>query len=170
MTIKREVLFKNKWLRVVRLDDWFVASEPTQSKNNIAVAVLPYRKIGGVIEYLSRFELNPAHMTDKKHQMSIITGACETGNPLYHAKMEVLEEAGYDIPEERFKSHGIVTPLKASATKLHLFSVRVYKKDKRGKYEGDGSKNESREYADWVSYDDIIWAKDPYIHTIMIRM
>lgn len=170
--MKREVLFNNKWLRVVKLDGWFIASEAAQCINDIAVAVLPYRKDRyGTIEYLSRFELNPAHLDEPgKHQVSIITGACETGESLYHAKMEVLEETGYDISEDRFIPHGIVCPNKTSTTKLHLFSVRILAKDKQNDYTGDGSNNEAKEYADWVSYDTMLQAKDPYIHTIMMRM
>ena len=172
---KRKVLFDNKWLRVVELDGWFVASEPAASKNNMAVAVLPYYYYSNPntgkysYEFLSRFELNPAHMTNTKHQLSVITGACETGNPLYHAKMELLEEGGYDIPEDRFKFLGVVCPLKASSTKLHLYTVRIYGKDKQIVANGDGGEHEKKEYAQWVSREEMITCKDPYVHTIMMR-
>jgi len=183
MPKSRKVLFDHKWLRVVELDGWFVASEPAQSKHNMAVAVLPYRvkrnktlqlmtkssKYTVKHEFLSRFERNPAHMTDLLPQVSIITGACETGNPLYHAKMELLEEGGYDIPEDRFESVGIVSPMKASCTKLHLYTVRIYGRDKREEPKGDGSEHEKKEYASWVSKATMIGAKDPYIHTIILR-
>ena len=180
----RKVIFYNNWIRVVQLDDWFFASEQVQSKNNMAVAVLPYRKVkikndtinikeaGNETykhEFLSRFELNPAHMTDLLHQSSIITGACETGNPLYHAKMELLEEGGYDIPEKRFKFMGIVSPMKASCSRLHLYTVRIYQKDKQKQTKGDGSIHEKREYASWVDRKTMIACKDPYVHTIMMR-
>lgn len=169
MPKSRKVLFDSKWLRIVELDGWFHASEPSRSQHNMAVAVLPYRKKKSGIEFLARFELNPAHMTDSKHQASIITGACETGVPLYHARQELIEEAGYDIPAERFQPQGIVSPLKASATKLHLYSVRIIGKDKRQEYHGDGGEHESREFAQWVHRETMIWAKDPYIQTIMMR-
>ena len=165
----REVLFDSPFIRVVKLDGWFYSTEPAQSKGNLAVAVLPYRKTGHGKEFLSRFELNPAHMTDHQHQVSIITGACETGDPLYHAKHELLEEAGYDIPEQRFNHHGFVCPAKASSMKLHLYSVRILAKDKRKEYHGDGSRNESKEFAEWVDREMMVYAKDPYIHTIMMR-
>ena len=179
----RKILFDNKWLRTVLLDGWFVASEPAQSKNNTAVAVLPYRikreksmklcvtkdNYNYKHEFLSRFECNPAHVIDLLHQVSIITGACETNNPLYHAKMELLEEGGYDIPEDRFKFVGIVNPMKASCTKLHLYTVRILGKDKHIIPKGDGSKYEQKEYASWVSRDTMIAAKDPYIQTIILR-
>jgi hypothetical protein len=187
---KREVIFDNKWLRVVKLDGWFVASEPAQSKDNMAVAVLPYRKtflspepnplsINGKLQpsptrkyknqFLARYELNPAHMTDLLHQVSIITGACETGNPLYHAKMELLEEGGYDIPEDRFKFMGIVSPMKASCTKLHLYTVRICRKDECLDAKGDGGVHEAKEYAGWVDRNTIINCKDPYAQTIILR-
>ncbi len=183
MPKKRKVLFDHKWLRVVELDGWFVASEPAQSKHNMAVAVLPYRKkkipvIGGhpveldspyCHQFLARYELNPAHMTDLLHQPAAITGACETGKPLYHAKMELLEEGGYNIPEDRFKFQGIVSPMKASCTKLHLYTVRIYQKDEQLVAKGDGGKHEQKEYASWVDRKVMVACKDPYIHTMMLR-
>lgn len=168
----REILFEDKWLRVVKLNGWFVASEPTQSKDNMAVAVLPYKldEEGDACQYLSRLELNPAHMEEEdKHQISVITGACETGNPLYHAKMELLEEGGYDIPESRFNFVGMVNPMKASCTKLYLYVVEIEDTDIQGAYEGDGSDNESREDCAWFAPPLMITAKDPYIQTMIMR-
>jgi hypothetical protein len=188
----RKVLFDSGWLRVVELNGWFHSTEPANSKDNMAVAVLPYRKIrlpeskvciGGDVgqprqtnwspkythEFLSRFELNPAHMTDLLHQCSVITGACETGDPLYHAKMELLEEGGYDIPEGRFKFLGVVFPAKSSSTRLHLYTVRIYQRDIQQEAKGDGGKNEKKEYSSWVGRKQMIACKDPYVHTIMLR-
>ena len=170
---KREVLFEDKWLRVVKLDGWFVASEPTQSKDNKAVAVLPYRldDEGDPMEFLSRLELNPAHMgDDPAAQLSIITGACETGDPLYHAKMELLEEGGYNIDEERFEFLGVVNPMKASSTRLYLYAVEIKDTDIQGVFEGDGSTNEAKESAEWVIAPLMLTAKDPYIQSIMMRL
>jgi len=168
--MKREVLFNHKWLRVVKLDGWFVASEPAQSKYNRAVAVLPWRKKqNSPPEFLSRFELNPAHMDRGTHQPSIITGACETGKPLYHAQAELYEEGGYAISQSRFKYHGYVCPLKASCTKLHLYSIRIIGRDKQVLAQGDGGEHEQKEFVDWVSREEMIYAKDPYIHTIIMR-
>ena len=171
--MSRKVLWQNKWLRVVELNGWFTAHEPVNSKNNLAVAVLPYKITLKGKMYLSRYELNPAHMTAHGtiyHQPSIITGACETGSPIYHAQQELLEEAGYKIPANRFKWCGIVSPSKTSCTRMHLFSVRILGRDKRQEYTGDGSGNEAKEYADWVDAETMKWAKDPYIQTIMMRM
>lgn len=169
MPKSRKVLFDSQWLRVVELNGWFHASEPSISKDNKAVAVLPYRKNKNSIQFLSRFELNPAHMTDLIHQVSVITGACETGNPRYHAKMELLEEGGYNIPEERFKFLGVVNPMKASCTQLYLYIIRIYQKDKREEAKGDGGEHESKEYADWVDRQTMINCKDPYAHTMILR-
>ena len=167
--MKREVLFSDTYIRVVKLDDWFLATESPRSMNDINVAVLPWRKNKKSTQFLSRFELNPAHMTNKNPQVSIITGACETEDPLYHAQQELLEEAGYDINKSRFNFHGEVSPMKSTCTKIHLYSVRIISKDKRQEYHGDGSSHEHREYADWTNRNNMIWAKDPYIHTIMMR-
>lgn len=169
MARSRKVLFDSKWLRVVELDGWFHASEPSQSKDNKAVAVLPYRMRKTGPQFLSRFELNPAHMTDLIHQVSVITGACETGNPRYHAKMELLEEGGYDIEEDRFKFLGVVNPMKASCTELYLYIVRIYNRDDREDPRGDGGNHESKEYASWVERKVMLACKDPYAHTMMLR-
>jgi len=175
--MKRKVLFKSSHLNVIELDGWFYATEPANSEDNLAVAVLPWRKRKGEVEFLARFELNPAHLlcssyvkcTDTPHQVSIITGACETSDPLHHAKMELLEEAGYCIDESRFKSYGVVSPIKSSCTKLCLYAVRVTAKDTQLDYRGDGSGNESKEFAQWVDRYTMVAAKDPYIQTIILR-
>jgi 8-oxo-dGTP pyrophosphatase MutT (NUDIX family) len=167
----RQVLFENKWMSVVLLDGWFVASEPSASKDNMAVAVLPYRVKGGRIEYLARMEKNPAHITAPDiPQMSIITGACETGKPLYHAKTELLEEGGYDISESRFIPCGIVNPLKGSCTRMFLYGIRIYPRDRQTEPEGDGGGHEQTESAAWQTHNEMLWAKDPYIQTIMMRL
>lgn len=179
---KRKVLHDTGWLRIVELNGWFHASEPSQSKDNLAVAVLPYRlrrdheteqaagmPVAFKPEFLSRFELNPAHMTDLLHQASVITGACETGKPRYHAKMELLEEGGYNIPEDRFRFLGVVNPMKASCTQLHLYAVRIYSRDKQQTAKGDGNNHEKKEYAAWVNRKIMLACKDPYVHTMMLR-
>ena len=167
------MIFDNKWLRVVKLNGWFISCEPGTSKDNKAVAVLPYRRdeYGDPVEFLSRIELNPAHMVkDEEHQISIITGACETGDALYHARMELIEEGGYDIPEDRFEFLGIVNPQKSSSTRLYLYAVEITDEDIQGFYEGDGSYNESKEYCEWICSTIMIIAKDPYIQTIILRL
>lgn len=173
MTKSREILFDNKWVRVVKLNGWFVSTEPAASKDNKAVAVLPYKRdeFGDPMEFLSRLELNPAHMEDEtSQQISIITGVCETGDALYHARMELLEEGGYNIPEERFEFLGVVNPQKASCTKLHLYAVEIKEDDIQGTYEGDGSENEAKEDCAWLCSTLMITAKDPYIQSIMLRL
>ena len=175
--MKRRVLFKSTHLNVVELDGWFYATEPANSEKNLAVAVLPYRKSKNNIEFLARFELNPAHLlfenhtrwADGLHQVSIITGACETGDPLYHAQHELIEEAGYHVDQSRFNFHGIVSPIKSSCTQMCLYSIRILSRDRQLTYRGDGSGNESKEFAEWVDRSTMIQAKDPYIHTIILR-
>lgn len=171
MAQSRKVLFNNKWLSVVLLDNWFVASEPSASKYSMAVAVLPYRLKKTGVEFLARMERNPAHAAFPYFpQISIITGACETGNPLRHAQAELLEEGGYDIRTDRLLHCGVVSPLKTSCTRLHLYSVRILSRDKQTAPTGDGSKHERHDYAEWHSYQDMVWAKDPYIQTIILRL
>lgn len=172
----KTTLYRANFIHVVKLNGWFEAVEHANCKNNISVAVLPYRLRKTGIEFLSRFELNPAHLqsdfihcADTPHQVSIITGACETGNSLYHAKHELLEEGGYDISESRFKYVGHVAPAKSSCTTMHLYVVRIISSDRRCLYAGDGTQNEKREFSEWVTRDVMIAAKDPYIHTIILR-
>ena len=170
MSTSRKVLYENKWLRTVELNNWYIASECPATKENKMVAVLPFKKYNNTNLFLARFELNPAHMIDNNHQVSIITGACETGNILYHAQQELLEEGGYHIPKQRFNYHGIVNPLKSSCIQMYLYSVEIFDNDKQYECKGDGSLNESKEYSRWVSHPTMINAKDPYIHSIMLRM
>jgi 8-oxo-dGTP pyrophosphatase MutT (NUDIX family) len=171
--MKKQILFSNKWINVLKLDDWFVATEPATCYENTAVAVLPWRnnKQAEKKQYLARFELNPAHLEkENEHQLSIITGACETENILFHAQQELIEEAGYHIAQKRFEFHGVVRPLKTSVTEMCLFSIEIKETDIQQEYHGDGTENEKKEFVKWVSYEDLIGAKDPYIHTILLRM
>jgi len=170
--MKKQILFNNKWINVIEINNWFIATEPTSCYKSRSVAVLPYRTVKfNCLEYLARFELNPAHLEKEgEHQLSIITGVCETKDTLYHAQQELKEEAGYSLAQKRFEFLGIVRPLKTSTTKMYLYTVEIKETDQQQKYHGDGTENEKKEFAKWVSEIELINAKDPYIHTILFRM
>jgi len=170
--MKKKVLFKNDWLSTYILNGWYVVSEETRCKNGQLVAVLPWRVKNNEVQYLARFEENLAHGGEGKFSdVSIITGGCETKDILYHAQEELAEEAGYHVDRDRFRSHGVCKPLKSSMSTMNLFSVRIISKDVRREAKGDGSHGEQGSFCDWVDRRTlIIEGKDPYIHTIMMRM
>lgn len=168
---EKKLLFENKWLNVYELAGWFVASSPARSKDHKAVAVLPYivDEDGDPVTFLARLEYNPAHGATKDClDVSIITGACETGDQLHHAKMELLEESGYDIEEDRFEHMGMVRLGKADMTEMHLYAVEITAYDIQGDQIPDGD-NESVEDVMWVSAPVMLTSKDPYTQTIMLR-
>jgi hypothetical protein len=168
--MQRKTLFKNDWVSTVLLNGWYIATEESRCPGNNLVAVLPWRLKSGERQYLARFEENLAHGGEDNYPTSIITGGCETKDILHHAQDELLEEGGYNIERHRFIPLGTCHPLKSSFAVMNLFTVRIINTDKRVRAEGDGTLGEKGAWCSWVGHGTLIWAKDPYIHTILVRM
>jgi len=169
----KEVLFRNRWLNVVRLNDWYICTDEVRTNNNDFVCVLPWRWTGntGEREFLLRHEHNPAHGDPEGEQgLSCITGQCETGDVLHHAHEELKEEGGYSIDSNCFVELGFCRPLKSSMAKIWLYEVHVTSIDKQHKASGDGTMGEEGAYPVWVSREAVVSCKDPYIQTALIRL
>lgn len=181
--MKKKVLYNNKWINLVELDNWYVCTDEVRTKNNNFVCVLPYAyahnyaigmdKMMPSI-YLLRKEYNPAH--DKYNLglhrlgLSCITGQCETGSIKYHAVQELKEEGGYTIPADRFIYLGSCMPLKSSMANMHLFAVCIDTTDVPHKATGDGTKGEENAHPIWETKSTLLQCKDPYIHTAFLRL
>ena len=76
----KKVLFENRWMNVVELDNWYVCTDEVRTSNNNFVCVLPFRHTHDGVEFLMRYEHNPAHGNKPGVMgLSCITGQCETG-------------------------------------------------------------------------------------------
>lgn len=169
--MKREVLFKNSWLSTVLLNGWYVATEETRTINDNLVAVMPWRLFDNQRLILARREENLAHYGEKKFPLGTITGGCEKYLDIKkHAQEELMEEGGYRIPLKRFRKHGICYPLKSSKAKMHLYSVQIFPSETRKRSTGDGSIGEEDSSCQWITGDQFLRTKDPYGHTIFMRV
>ena len=168
--MKKKILFKNKWINVIELDDWYICTDEVRTKNNDFVCVLPFYKVTpSRKEYLLRMEHNPAHESTGM-TLSAITGQCETGVIKYHAQQELKEEGGYTVPISRLIYLGECSPFKSSMAKMHLFTVQIHKTDVAHDASGDGTRGEAGSFPIWQDKIGLIQCKDPYIHTALVRL
>jgi len=168
--MKKEILYANKWINVIKLDDWYVCTDEVRTKNNDFVCVLPYTITNsGIKKYLLRMEHNPAHQ-EKGNVLSVITGQCETGVVLYHAEQELKEEGGYTIESSRFISLGTCMPLKSSMAKMNMFAVQIFSNDIPHEAKGDGTIGENNSYPIWTDRTNVLECKDPYAQSALLRL
>ena len=69
-----------------------------------------------------------------------------------------------------FKLLGSCRPLKSSMAKMWLYAVQIFPSDKQCEASGDGTAAEEGAFPIWTSREDIIECKDPYVHTIVVRL
>lgn len=171
--MSKQLLYKNEWLSTFLYNGWYVASEETRCRDTL-VCVLPWRKIAGKVEYLLRYEHNPAHEDPdsdiKEYLLSAITGGCEKYEPIKHASEELAEEGGYHIAEKRFVFLGSCRPLKSSSCTMYLYAVQIQSNDVQTKALGDNTYGEVGCWPEWVEEEDLLRCKDAYIHTAVSRL
>lgn len=140
------------------------------------VSILPFRKTeteGGFhrVEFLGRYEICPAHSDDI--ELCSITGGMdkEGESPVFTARRELIEEAGYEAPIENFIYLGTVRSSKASDNTTHLFGIDI---DSEGVKEveaiGDGTLIELGAYCSWINTSTLGHSKDPLLHASYIRL
>lgn len=173
---KLTTLFENKWLNVQEkeLDNgakYVYSSAPWCGSEG--VAILPFRSITSDgfsdIEFLGRYEINPAH--SEQVELCAITGGMdkEGESPVFTAVRELIEEGGYEVPVENMIYLGTVRPSKSTDSTQHLFAVDIDKGAKEVKATGDGTLGEVGAYCAWINTDQLVAQKDPLLHTILIR-
>lgn len=168
-SMEREVLFENQWVSLVKLDGWCVAAEQTRCKGGALVAVLGYRKSDDPagVEYVGRFEWCPAHSNTKEHELSSITGGVDTDDIEMDALRELAEEAGIFKSKSDLIYLGTCNPIKSDCATMYLFAVEC---EEIGESHGDGSHSKHGAFCKWVSEDIMVACKDPYVHTMMLRL
>ena len=166
-----EVLYKTKWLSLHRIKDdakgvhGYDYSHEDRCDGQI-IAILPYRIVGGLREYLLRKEITPCWDLDKQ-VVSSITGGYEGGDVKDDVIRELDEEAGYTITKEQIKTLGTCRGTKSCDTIYHLFTVDLTNQEKHNAA-GDGSELEAAAKCFWAK--DVLGAEDPIVYTMFVRL
>lgn len=149
---KDETLFKNEWLEVRKLDDWYTYWTNPKCESGIIVLVFDQSK--NLV--LGRYEYTPCHASE--HKLTSITGGVEKGEtPIYSAVREVKEETGiHDIEEKDLIDLGWYWPVKNSDHKVYMFALKYDSTKKLGEIVGDGTKGEEGASVKWISPSELI--------------
>lgn len=167
--METKILYENKWLNLIEIsgDNWsYVFSHEIRCKGRI-IAVLPFKKIGGRIQYLLRIEPNPAWGYYNKHISSITGGHEKTAEQT--ALLEIQEEAGYSVNKDDLIDLGVCRGTKSTDTVFRLFSVDLSGKERK-KAEGDGSELEKKSYCYWADEKEINNAVDPLVYVMFYKL
>lgn len=172
-------LFDNKWLSVLEkhMDNGgrYVYSTAKWC-NSQGVAILPFRMKLKLVgwnyyepEFLGRYEICPAH--SDLVELCSITGGMDKPyeDTITTAHRELIEEGGYDVPIENIVSLGTVRPSKSSDSLMHLFAVNLDEGAKEVTAVGDGTLGEEGSYCSWITEQQLVEAKDPLLHTMLLR-
>lgn len=178
---KIERLFESKWVSVNKktIDnggEYLYIS--TDWCNSQGIAILPFRRkmdyslteLGvPTIEYLGRYELCPSH--SDVVELGAIQGGMDKEGELarFTAWRELMEEGGYEVPLENIVELGSVRQSKISDGITYLFAVDLDKGYQEVKAVGDGTLIEEGGYASWIDIEQLSEAKDPLLHTMLIR-
>lgn len=150
-----DTLIDNPWLSLKILKypekhiNGYVFSHETRCDGKI-VCILPYKKNkDGKYQYLIRREVVPCWDASNDALCSI-TGGVEKNDIIYTSKLELLEEAGYDVTKDQIVVLGKSNGSKSSDTIYHYITVDLTDM-KRIVAKGDGSKLEELANCEWVS-------------------
>lgn len=169
----------NKWVELREMVDpdkgvkGYVYSHETRCDGHI-VTILPYRtdSDGNLTEIMVRMEVTPCW--EMKPVMSSITGGVEKNSdgeldPLATAALELKEEAGLDVDQDKIKSLGTCYGVKSSDTVYHLYATDATGA-KEVKAEGDGSELEKKAWCEWVKPQELVKAKDPFLAMLFVKL
>lgn len=106
------------------------------------------------------------------YAMSLITGTCEDEDPDYlqTAKRELLEESGYDVPDnDKWYFLGTVTATKFVDKEYPCFAIDVTGLEK-GEPKTDGSKQEALSTFHFIPANDVVKSKDVFIPALFLKL
>lgn len=158
--MKEKLLFKNKWIQVLELDDWYTIYRHNGTNHGVAILGLDGDKV------LIRVENCLPHGGFVE---TSITGTVEEGmTPLQTAVMELKEETGFVASEDEFIDLGWIYPSKASDMKMNLYAVNLSGKE-QGSIDGDGTKGEDGASVKWVPMHEACFNRSPSISAMLMR-
>lgn len=169
-----EEKFHSKWISVQEktLDNggkYLYSTSPWC--NSQGVAIVPFRRTSdNELEFLGRFELCPAHSDDI--ELGAIMGGMDKEDEEANvtAWRELIEEGGFKVPLENVIPLGTSRPNKSSDTTMYLFAVDLDLGYEKVEATGDGTLVEEGGYSDWISFEDLAYAKEPLLQTIVLRL
>ncbi len=157
-----KVLFETSRLSIINRCGYIF----THTKNSI-IYLLPYRCPKRDAYLLGRFEVCPAHGTQKG--IYAVTGQCEPGvDPLDIAKLELYEECGIIAQRSQFVPLGTGYLSKQADTLAYFFTIDVTDMI-RQLAPSDGSNFEQGSYCDWVSRHEALWAPCVGLQVLVAR-
>ena len=121
------------------------------------------------IKFLSRVEATPCWEYTNPVMSSLTGGVDKNNTPLKTAQIELREEAGYIVNEDEIISLGTTYSTKSSDSVYHLFAVEITQETSKIKAVAE-SELEKTSYCKWVSKEEIIEAKDPFIIVLMTKL
>ena len=168
--VRLKTLFSTPWLELKEASTEnykYVFSHEVRCKGTI-IAILPFREKEGKMEFLMRFENNPAWGTGIS--LTCITGGMENNDVVKTAILEMKEEAGMDISRSELMDLGACRGTKSTDTVFQLYTVNLTGYD--GVYfpKGDGSYLEKLASTQWMPERKILQADDPLVYVMFCRM
>lgn len=161
-----KTLWENEWLAVKEHDGWYTYMHQKKCDGK-AVAVLGYSE--SPLSPLGRFERVPCH--NDGVSLCALTGMVDGGEDFKTAAArEFEEESGVKVDEKELEDLGEIRPSKASDTVVHLYAVKIPKRDGKLTGKGDGTKGEQGAFCSFVSVNDSINSKDPLLATMVVRL
>lgn len=167
---KITTIFDNEWLSVKEIKapemdiNGYVYSHESRCEGKI-IAVLPFRKKDGYVEFGVRHEITPAW--GLKPVYSALTGGYEGGDPRDTAVMEVKEEAGFDVDKDDLIDLGNSYASKSADTIYYLYAADVTGLEE-GEAAGDGSTLDAEGTIKWFKH--FPQSDDPQVSTMYLRL
>lgn len=169
--MKDKQLFKNKWIEVKELDDWYTYWSNPQG--NRGVIVLGFRRSitePGRSQFLARIENTPCHDRHGLRFRTSLSGMVDGSLGLLDTAMkELKEESGYSVTVDRLVNLGWVYLTKNSDYELHLFGADLNGLE-QGEIIGDGSRGEDGASVEWVRSHDILNMHEAAMTMAMVKL
>lgn len=174
-----DTLFSNKWFKVVNVtvDGASMSGIWKDDRNAVVLPFITEVSNGEKPETLKfdivkvgvRYELNP--LRDSNYSYTAITGNIEQGETdLEGAKRELLEESGYNVPDDdRWIYLGEITTSKLTNEKHPCFAVNI-NDIVQGEISGDGSINEQKSKFELIDPEKILDLEDTFLNTLLLKL
>ena len=137
--------------------------------NGIIIALMPFRKLNGILEFLMRNEITPCW--GLQYQLSSITGGYEGGDPRDTTIIELKQEAGYEASKNELVSLNTSFASKSSDTTYYLYTIDLTNREQK-LATTDGTSLEKLATCIWMTEQQILdhQPKDPQVYVLLTRL